>query len=145
MTEHATLLKEATKLVDDEVLTFKEKQFKMADHNRKQKNLPVPVGYRILVAMPEVESKTAGGIIKAQETVQVEKALTVWGLVISMGPDAYTDKTRFPSGPLCEVGDFILFRAYTGTRIKVSGKELRLLNDDSVEATIDDPRGVTKV
>lgn len=107
--------------------------------------LPKPVGYRLLIAVPKVEDKYESGIIKADKTIHAETILTVVGVVVDMGAQAYSDKDRFPTGPWCKVGDYVLFRANSGTRIKVHGQEYRLLNDDSIEAVVTDPRAVTRV
>jgi co-chaperonin GroES (HSP10) len=118
------------------------------DDNIEQKQatqLPEPTGYRILIAIPDKEEKTEGGILKAQETLQYEEVSSIVGFVMKMGPDCYKDETRFPTGPWCQVGDFVLFRSFSGTRIKIHGKELRMINDDNVEAVVDDPRGIEKV
>ena len=108
------------------------------------KQLPEPSGYRILIALPEADEKTDGGIIKAASLVERESVGSICGFVMKLGPDAYNDKRRFPNGPYCEEGDWILMRSYTGTRFLVHGKEFRLINDDSVEAVVQDPRGVVK-
>jgi co-chaperonin GroES (HSP10) len=109
-----------------------------------EQQLPKPVGYKLLIALPEVEDTFAGGILKADTTKHQEQILTVVGAVLDMGEQAYSDKDRFPNGPWCKVGDFVVFRANTGTRIKVNGVETRLINDDSVEAVVADPRGVSR-
>lgn len=106
--------------------------------------LPEPAGFRLLVALPEVDEKTQGGILKAVETMQVEQITTICGFVLKIGPDAYKDSSRFPSGPYCEEGDWVIFRSYSGTRVKIHEKEFRLINDDTVEAVVQDPRGVMK-
>jgi co-chaperonin GroES (HSP10) len=106
--------------------------------------LPKPVGYRLLIALPQVEEKFDSGIIKADRTVYEEKILTVVGLVLDMGDEAYGDKDRYPNGPWCKVGDYVLFRANTGTRFKINGVEYRIMNDDSIEAVVADPRGVSR-
>jgi len=106
--------------------------------------LPTPVGYRLLIALPKVEEKFESGIIKSDRTLHEEKILTVVGLVLDMGEQAYKDETRFPGGPWCKVGDYVMFRANTGTRFKVNGVEYRIMNDDSIEAVVADPRGVTR-
>jgi co-chaperonin GroES (HSP10) len=108
------------------------------------KQLPEPSGYRILIALPEADEKTEGGIIKAASLVERESVGSICGFVIKLGPDAYNDERRFPNGPYCEEGDWILMRSYTGTRFLVHGKEFRLINDDSVEAVVQDPRGIVK-
>ena len=115
------------------------------EQSRKAKQLPQPRGYKILIALPEPEEKTAGGILKATETLHNEEIGSIVGMVLALGPDAYSDKQRVPSGPACKEGDFILIRSYSGTRFKVHDKEFRLINDDSVEAVVEDPRGIVKV
>jgi co-chaperonin GroES (HSP10) len=112
--------------------------------------LPKPTGYKLLVALPKPDEKTEGGIIKASNTLHNEQVASVVGQVIDMGPDAYSGETihgeqRFPNGPYCEVGDWIMMRAYSGTRFRVHGTEFRLLNDDSVEAVVADPKGIEKI
>lgn len=107
--------------------------------------LPVPVGYKLLVALPKVEEKFESGLIKAERTLQQEQILSTVGAVLDMGSQAYSDPDRFPSGPWCKIGDFVMFRANTGTRFKVAGQEYRLMNDDSIEAVVADPRGIERV
>jgi len=108
--------------------------------------LPTPVGYRVLVAMPEVEDTYGdSGIIKSSKEIQLDTVMSTIGLVLDMGKQAYSDKERFPTGPWCKQGDYVMFRMNTGTRFKVSGVEYRLMNDDSIEAVVNDPRGVTRV
>tara|TARA_R110000744_G_scaffold356509_2_gene463274 strand:- start:26 stop:397 length:372 start_codon:yes stop_codon:yes gene_type:complete len=106
---------------------------------------PVPSGYKILVGLPQIEEKTDGGIIKPDNILETESMSTVVGFVISLGPDCYKDKEKFPNGPYCKEGDFILIRAFQGTRFKIEGEEFRLINDDNVEAVVDDPRGYSRV
>ena len=108
---------------------------------KKPTQLPEPKGYRLLIGIPEVEEKTVGGIIKTDQARDTEAVASVVGFVLAVGPDAYKDEKRFPSGPYCQKGDFVIFRAFQGTRIKVHGKEFRLINDDSIEAVVDAPRG----
>jgi len=112
--------------------------------DKKAKQLPEPSGYRILVGLPQIEVKTEGGIIKPDEILATESMSTVVGFVIKMGPDCYLDKERFPTGPYCKEGDFVLIRAFQGTRFKVHGEEFRIINDDNVEAVVDDPRGYSR-
>ena len=108
--------------------------------------LPIPVGYRLLVAMPQVEEAFEGTeLLKSVTTKNHEQIMSIMGVVIDMGMQAYSDEDRFPTGPWCKVGDYVMFRMNTGTRFKVNGKEFRLMNDDSVEAVIPDPRGICKV
>jgi len=112
---------------------------------RPATQLPQPTGYRILCAVPEVSDKFEGsGLLKADQTKHIEELLSVVLFVLELGPDCYSDPTRFPSGPWCKKGDFILVRAHAGSKIKIHGKEFRLLNDDSVEAVVEDPRGYSR-
>jgi co-chaperonin GroES (HSP10) len=111
---------------------------------RKAKQLPEPSGYRILCAVPEVENKTEGGIYKADVTMQYEELTTPVLLVLKVGPDAFKDASRFPSGPWCKEGDFILTRPMAGSRVKIHGREFRIINDDSVEGVVEDPRGISR-
>lgn len=110
----------------------------------RAKLLPDPSGYRILCAIPDVEDQTAGGIFKADITKQYEELTTPVLFVLKVGPDAYKDEKRFPSGPWCKEGDFILTRPHAGSRVKIHGREFRLINDDSVEAVVEDPRGISR-
>jgi len=108
--------------------------------------LPTPVGYRILVAMPQVEDTYGdSGILKSSREVHLDTVMSTIGLVLDMGEQAYTDEGRFPTGPWCKQGDYVMFRMNTGTRFKVGGVEYRLMNDDSIEAVVADPRGVSRV
>ena len=111
----------------------------------KAKQLPEPSGYHILIGIPESEEKTDGGILKAKQTIEIEETATIVGFVLKLGPDCYQDKKRFPSGAWCKEGAFILMRSYSGTRISIHGKEFRLINDDTVEAVVQDPRGIRRV
>ena len=111
----------------------------------KAKQLPVPQGYRMLVGIPNAEKEYSSGIIKADDTLRMEEVLSTVFFVIKMGPDCYKDTNKFPTGPWCKEGDFILARPNTGTRLKIHGREFRIINDDSVEAVVEDPRGITRV
>lgn len=110
----------------------------------KAKQLPEPKTYHLLCALPEVSEETEGGILKSSQTIHYEEVLSPVLFVMAMGPDAYGDEKRFPHGPSCKVGDFVLVRPNTGTRIKIHGREFRIITDDSVEATVDDPRGIRR-
>ncbi len=110
----------------------------------KARQLPEPSGYHILVALPESEEKYDSGLIKADETRRFEEVLSTVFFVVKLGPDCYKDEKRFPTGPWCKQGDFILARPNTGTRLKIHGREFRLINDDSVEAVVQDPRGISR-
>lgn len=110
----------------------------------KARQLPDPSGYRILCAMPEKEDTYESGIAKADITLHHEELLTTVLFVVKLGPDCYKDTARFPSGPWCKPGDFILVRPHAGSRLKIHGKEFRIINDDNVEGVVQDPRGVSR-
>jgi co-chaperonin GroES (HSP10) len=113
-------------------------------NEEKATQLPKPSGYRILCAIPEQEKEFESGIVKADETVRNEETLTTVLFVVDLGPDCYKDTTRFPSGPWCKKGDFVLVRPYAGSRLVIHGREFRMINDDSVEGIVDDPRGIKR-
>ena len=117
---------------------------KTQEEAAKAKLLPDPKGYRILCAVPHVEEEFDGGIIKAENTVRTEEQTTVVLFVIKMGDLCYADKDRFPTGPWCNEGDFVLTRPYSGTSVVIHGREFRIINDDTVEAVVDDPRGIRR-
>ena len=110
----------------------------------KATQLPKPQGYRILCAIPEAEKEFDNGLAKADVTIKNDEILTTVLFVVSMGPDCYNDKERFPTGPWCKQGDFVLVRPNAGTRIVIHDREFRIINDDSVEAVVEDPRGIKR-
>lgn len=110
----------------------------------KAMQLPRPSGYRILCAIPEVEKEYESGIIKADKTLHYEELLTTVLFVVDLGPDCYRDNVKFPTGPWCQKGDFVLVRPNVGTRLVIHGKEFRIINDDNVEAVVEDPRGIKR-
>jgi co-chaperonin GroES (HSP10) len=114
------------------------------DAAEKAKQLPQPSGYRILCALPESEEAFDSGIIKSDETRRHDELLTTVLFVVDLGPDCYLDKTRFPNGPWCKKGDFILVRPHAGTRLVIHDREFRIINDDSVEGVVTDPRGIKR-
>lgn len=116
-----------------------------ASAEEKAKQLPDPVTYHLLCVLPEANEEYEGGLLKASQTMHFEELLSPVLFVAKMGPDAFKDEKRFPSGPSCAVGDFILVRPNTGTRMKIHGREFRIINDDSVEAVVQDPRGIQRV
>jgi co-chaperonin GroES (HSP10) len=112
---------------------------------RKAKQLPQPTGFHILCMVPKIDDTYGdSGIVKASETIRVEEQATVVLYVAKVGPQAYKDTTRFPDGPWCKEGDFVITRAYAGTRVVIHGSEFRLINDDTVEAVVEDPRGIKR-
>jgi co-chaperonin GroES (HSP10) len=118
-----------------------------ADAEEKASALPIPTGYKLLCIVPEVDEKIAGtslDLVRDAATMRAEEHATTVLWVMAVGPDAYKDTAKFPSGPWCKAGDFVLVRTYTGTRFKVFGKEFRVLNDDQIECVVLDPRGYTR-
>jgi chaperonin GroES len=116
---------------------------KFEDENLKAK-LPEPVGYKLLIAIPQMSEKTEGGVYMPDSLKSAEETASIIGFVIKVGSEAYSDSQKFPDGPWCKEGDFVMFRAYSGTRFKVLGKEFRIINDDTVEAVVEDPRGYSR-
>jgi|TARA_B100000530_G_scaffold59508_2_gene34406 co-chaperonin GroES (HSP10) len=107
--------------------------------------LPVPVGYRVLVALPQIkETYDDSDLVKSSRTMHEEHVMSIIGLVVDMGDQAYVDKDRFPTGAWCKQGDYVMFRANSGTRFRIGGTEYRLMNDDSIEAVVPDPSGITR-
>lgn len=117
---------------------------KAAPDEALRARLPEPTGYKLLIAIPEVDAKTGGGVYLPDERRGAEETASIIGYVLAKGADAYGDAKKFPSGAWCDVGDFVIFRSYSGTRFKVGGKEFRLINDDTVEAVVEDPRGYSR-
>jgi co-chaperonin GroES (HSP10) len=118
-----------------------------ATAEEKGKQLPRPSGYKILCAIPEAEKEfeeSSVGLVKADETMRNEETLTTVLFVVAMGPDCYVDKAKFPSGPWCKEGDFILVRPHVGSRLVIHGREFRMIYDDNVDAVVDDPRGIKR-
>ena len=111
---------------------------------QRGRQLPKPSGFHILCAIPDIEDKFDNGIVKADVTMQHEEILTTVLFVVALGPDAYKDEKRFPSGPWCKEGDFIIVRSNSGTRLDIHGREFRIINDDTVEGVVDDPRGIRR-
>jgi len=111
----------------------------------KAKQLPEPKTYHILTVVPEAMEEFAdSSLIKPTQTMHYEEVLTPVLFVVKLGPDCYKDKTRFPSGPSCKEGDFVIVRPNSGTRLKIHGREFRIINDDSVDAVVEDPRAIAR-
>ena len=110
----------------------------------KARQVPDPSTYHLLCVLPDIDEQYESGLVKAGQTMHFEEILSPVLFVVKMGPDAFKDEKRFPSGPSCKVGDFVLVRPNTGTRIKIHGKEFRIINDDSVEAVVQEPRGISR-
>ncbi len=109
---------------------------------KEEGKIPNPTGWRLLVLPFKMKEKTKGGIVLAETTLEKQQVASQCGLVLAMGPDCYRDKERYPDGPWCKKGDWVMFARYAGSRIKIDGGEIRLLNDDEVLATIDSPEDI---
>jgi len=121
----------------------KEKTLEQANQIPELK-MPIPTGYKILITLPKIEDATESGIILADTTRKSEEIASCLGFVLKLGDLAYKDEGKFPTGPWCKEGDFILVRPHTGTRVKIHGVEFRIINDDSVEGVVQDPRGISR-
>jgi co-chaperonin GroES (HSP10) len=111
---------------------------------KKAQQIPTPSTFHLLCMVPQAEEEYESGLVKAGNTMHYEEVLTPVLFVAKMGPDAFKDEKRFPSGPSCKVGDFVIVRPNSGTRLKIHGTEWRIINDDSVEAVVEDPRGIQR-
>ena len=107
--------------------------------------MPKPKGYKLLISPVQVEEKTEGGVYVPDAIRDAEGIASIVGFVVKMGEDPYKDKNKFPNGAYCKEGDFVIFRSYSGTRFKIHNEEFRLINDDTVEAVVDDPRGYRRI
>ena len=108
--------------------------------------LPLPAGYRVLIALPQVkETFDTTDLLKSSQTRHEEHIMSIIGMVVDMGSQAYADKDRFPTGAWCKQGDYVMFRANSGTRFRIGGTEYRLMNDDSIEAIVPDPTAILRV
>ena len=125
-----------------------ERRIKQVEKEKKEKNipeaskLPKPTGWRLLVLPHRGQGKTKGGVILSDKTVEETQIATNVGLVLAMGPDAYNDKERFPNGAWCKKNDWVIFARYAGSRLNIEGGELRILNDDEILGTTDDPESI---
>lgn len=123
----------------------KDAQDEAAPAEQKAKSLPEPTGWKILCVVPDVaDTFENSSIVKADTFMKQEEHATTVLFVLKVGPDAYKDAAKFPTGAWCKEGDFVLVRTYSGTRFKIFGKEFRLINDDQVDAVVEDPRGLTR-
>ena len=104
--------------------------------------LPAPAGWRILILPYRPPKATKGGILFSDKTLDDAQIQTVAGYVLKMGPLAYADREKFPEGPWCQEKQWVIFARYAGSRFKIEGGEVRLLNDDEVLATIKNPEDI---
>ena len=125
---------------DNELVGVKKSEDK--SETKEEAKLPKPTGWRLLVLPFKMKEKTKGGIVLAETTLERQQVASQVGLVMAMGPDCYKDKERYPDGPWCKVNDWVMFARYAGSRVKIEGGEIRMLNDDEVLATIDSPEDI---
>ena len=118
------------------------KKSEKKEKEKEEGKIPQPTGWRIMVLPFKMKEKTKGGLVLAETTLEKQQVASQCGLVLAMGPQCYKDKERYPEGPWCKVNDWVMFARYAGSRIKIDGGEMRLLNDDEVLATIDSPEDI---
>jgi chaperonin GroES len=118
---------------------------KKEDVDKTASQMPKPKGYKLLISPVKVDEKTEGGVYMPDSLRDAEGIASIIGFVVKMGDDAYKDEKKFPNGAWCKEGDFVIFRSYSGTRFKIHNEEFRLINDDTVEAVVDDPRGYKRI
>ena len=118
---------------------------KKEDVDKTASQMPKPKGYKLLISPVQVDEKTEGGVYMPDSLRDAEGIASIIGFVVKMGDDAYKDEKKFPNGAWCKEGDFVIFRSYSGTRFKIHNEEFRLINDDTVEAVVDDPRGYKRI
>ena len=141
MTEQLSVSKPKVILPNKELVGV-EKEKKKKDLTAESAKLPKPTGWRLLVLPFKMKEKTKGGLVLAETTIERQQVASQVGLVLAMGPQCYKDKERYPEGPWCKKGDWVVFARYAGSRIQIDGGEVRLLNDDEILATIENPEDI---
>ncbi len=130
---------EENKIVAEEINKEAEAQDKIKE--KATTKLPIPTGWRMLVLPFKAKAKTKGGVFLSEQSIERSQVASTCGLILAMGPHCY-DKEKFPEGPWCKKGDWVIFARYAGSRILIDGGEVRLLNDDEVLATVEDPEDI---
>jgi len=130
-----------TKIITPKLGLVGVKKEKVPIEKKEHSKLPQPTGWRLLVLPFKMNEKTKGGIIHTETTLERQQVASTCGLVLAMGSQCY-DKEKFPDGPWCKKGDWVIFARYAGSRIQIDGGEVRLLNDDEVLATIENPEEI---
>ena len=138
--EQSSTLKPKIHLPNKDLVGLKKSEKKEVT-NEKDK-LPQPTGWRLIVLPFKMDERTKGGIIMNESTLEKQQVASQCGNVLAMGPQCYTDKERYPEGPWCKVGDWVIFARYAGSRIQIEGGEIRLLNEDEILATIKNPEDI---
>ena len=129
-------------LTPSQKIKVPEKKLVGVESKKEEAKIPKPTGWRILVLPFKMKDKTKGGIVLAETTLEKQQVASQCGLVLAMGSQCYKDKERYPEGQWCKVNDWVMFARYAGSRIKIDGGEIRLLNDDEILATIDSPEDI---
>jgi chaperonin GroES len=140
MKEQSSTSSQKIIMPDNELVGVKKSKDK--SETKQEAKLPKPTGWRLLVLPFKMKEKTKGGVILAEDTLERQQVASQVGLVLAMGPQCYKDKERYPEGPWCKVNDWVMFARYAGSRVKIEGGEIRMLNDDEVLATIDSPEDI---
>ena len=140
MKEQSSTSSQKIIMPDNELVGVKKSEDK--SETKEEAKLPKPTGWRLLVLPFKMKEKTKGGVILAEDTLERQQVASQVGLVLAMGPQCYKDKERYPEGPWCKVNDWVMFARYAGSRVKIEGGEIRMLNDDEVLATIDSPEDI---
>jgi len=141
MTKKSHALEDKYK-ADEEIKELQNTKLKQAPTKTNLEKLPNPTGWRLLVMPFKVKEETKGGIIIAQETLDRARAAVQVGYVLKMGPLCYDDKDKYPTGAWCKEKDWVMFARYAGSRIDIDGGEIKMLNDDEILGTIDDPKDI---
>ena len=140
MKEQSSTSSQKIIMPNNELVGVKKSEDK--SETKQEAKLPKPTGWRLLVLPFKMKEKTKGGVILAEDTLERQQVASQVGLVLAMGPQCYKDKERYPEGPWCKVNDWVMFARYAGSRVKIEGGEIRMLNDDEVLATIDSPEDI---
>ena len=138
MKEQSSISKPKIHLPNKELVGLKKSEKK--EVTKEKAKLPEPTGWRLIVLPFKMDEKTKGGIIMNETTLEKQQVASQCGNVLAMGPQCYRDKERYPEGPWCKVGDWVIFARYAGSRMQIDGGEIRMLNDDEILGTIDDPK-----
>ena len=141
MKEQSSTSKPKIHLPNKELVGLKKSE-EQKEVTKEKTKLPKPTGWRLLVLPFKMKEKTKGGIVLAEATLERQQVASQCGLVLAMGSQCYRDKERYPEGPWCKVNDWVMFARYAGSRIKIDGGEIRLLNDDEVLAKLDSPEDI---
>ena len=140
MKEQSSISKPKIHLPNKELVGLEKSEKK--EVTKEKAKLPEPTGWRLIVLPFKMDEKTKGGIIMNESTLEKQQVASQCGNVLAMGPQCYTDKERYPEGPWCKVGDWVIFARYAGSRIQIEGGEIRLLNEDEILATIKNPEDI---